>query len=185
MNKFWIDLLFLLGVQHSCALLDDGGVKAWGDASTGKLGKIPVNADFGDGSGEMGDYLPYVNLGTGAYADQISNGDEFSCVLLLDDTVKCWGSNGDGECGLGHTGTIGNAANEMGDYLQSVEFGDGVIPTFLASGIEASAIITSTDSIKLWGKGGDGKLGYGVDTDVGISANQVFNRENRVDLLEK
>ena len=52
------------GEMHSCARLDDGTVKCFGDNVAGQLG-LGDTADRGDLAGEMGDALPAVDLGTG------------------------------------------------------------------------------------------------------------------------
>ncbi len=46
-----------------------------------------------------------------------------SCVILDNDTVKCWGPNGNGQVGIGHANSVGNVANEMGEYLPVVNLG--------------------------------------------------------------
>jgi alpha-tubulin suppressor-like RCC1 family protein len=57
--------------NHMCAVLDNGQLKCWGTNTQGVLGQGHTNT-LGDGSGEMGDYLPAVNLGTGRSAVQVS-----------------------------------------------------------------------------------------------------------------
>ncbi len=49
------------GVNHSCALLDNDRVKCWGRNTVGQLGLEDGDAR-GDGPGEMGDNLPFVDL---------------------------------------------------------------------------------------------------------------------------
>lgn len=47
--------------------------------------------DGGANSGEMGDLLPEVDLGTGESAVAVSAGLSHTCAILGSGTVKCWG----------------------------------------------------------------------------------------------
>ena len=74
---------------HSCAIVDDGRVKCWGSNHSGQLGQ-GHNRDIGDNSGEMGDNLAYTNLGD-ERTKILSLGGSFSCAVLNNNKVKCWG----------------------------------------------------------------------------------------------
>ncbi|CAN0018909.1 unnamed protein product, partial [Laminaria digitata] len=52
------------GWDHTCAVLNDGGLKCWGLNTVGSLGLGDTRAR-GDDTGEMGDGLSAVSLGTG------------------------------------------------------------------------------------------------------------------------
>ena len=54
-----------LGEERSCALLDDGKMKCWGDYSFGQLGNGNIIEAIGDDNGEMGNYLLSVNMESG------------------------------------------------------------------------------------------------------------------------
>ena len=73
----------------SCAILDDGSVKCWGDGDLD--GTRDDGPNFGDQPGEMGDALPVLALGPGRRARQIALNYDVGCVLLDDGSVKCWG----------------------------------------------------------------------------------------------
>lgn len=49
------------GIEHTCAVLDDGRLRCWGKNDTGQLG-IGDTATRGDGAGELGDALPTVAI---------------------------------------------------------------------------------------------------------------------------
>jgi alpha-tubulin suppressor-like RCC1 family protein len=104
------------GTSFFCALLDNGSVKCWGHNPNGELGLGDTN-DRGDNSGEMGDSLPTVSLGSGRTAKGIYSGPSHTCAILDNDRVKCWGLNADGALGQGSTTTLGDGPGEMGDNL--------------------------------------------------------------------
>src|SRR4051794_39667426 len=84
------------GGEFSCALLDNGSGKGWGDNNAGQLG-VGDTADRGDQAGEMGDALPAVDLGTARTAISITAGGAFACAVLDTHAVKCWGNNDNGQ----------------------------------------------------------------------------------------
>lgn len=78
---------------HSCALRTDGTAACWGVTGHGELGNPDAG---GDGTAE----LPIPVLGLPA-ATQISAGLTFTCALLADTTVRCWGDDRLGQLGNG------------------------------------------------------------------------------------
>lgn len=108
------------GAFHSCALLDDGSVRCWGNGSSGQLGQGNT-LHLGDDPGELGDELPPIDLGSGRYAESIACGSFHACALLDDRTLKCWGWNDVGTLGLADDRPHGDEPGEMGDGLPAVE----------------------------------------------------------------
>ena len=106
-----------------CALLDDDRVKCWGANTVGSLGLGDTNAR-GDGPNEMGDALPYVELGTGRSVRALVARSQHTCVRLDDDGIKCWGANATGQLGHGDTSPSGDDPGEMGDALPYVDLGE-------------------------------------------------------------
>lgn len=109
-----------VGGDHNCALLDNATVKCWGDNFFGELGQESTG-DVGDNPGEMGDALIPINLGSGRTALQITSGEDHVCALLDNNSVKCWGYNGNGQLGLGNTNDIGDDPGEMGNSLPALQ----------------------------------------------------------------
>ena len=88
------------GWEHTCAILDNDKVKCWGNGVFGRLG-YDNDTPKGGNSREMGEDLLIVNLGTGRTAKALSAGNEHTCAILDNDTVKCWGRGDSGELGQG------------------------------------------------------------------------------------
>lgn len=75
---------------------------------------------MGSNSDDMGDNLPYVDLGTGVEAVSISSGTSSTCAALSGGGIKCWGGNSYGALGVGDTYNVGDEPEDMGDNLQEV-----------------------------------------------------------------
>ena len=110
------------GDNHTCALLENGGVKCWGSNSFGQLG-LGDTFDRGDQPAEMGFDLPFVDLGNNRRAIRIAAGATHSCALLDSGDVKCWGGNDVGQLGQEHVAITGDAPNELGNMLAPIDIG--------------------------------------------------------------
>ena len=95
---------------HGCAVVDGGKVKCWGQGSFGALGN-GAGDNLGDEPGEMGDKLPFVDLGAGRTALQVISAVWTSCAVLDDHSAKCWGWNGNGWLGQGDKNDRGERRN--------------------------------------------------------------------------
>ncbi|MPZ53706.1 MAG: hypothetical protein GEU79_13405, partial [Acidimicrobiia bacterium] len=83
---------------HSCALLSDGTAQCWGGNLDGQLG----NPAFPDGSPFPVEVRNPEDDGPLTGIDQLSAGTWHTCARI-DDTARCWGSNGWGKLGNGVT----------------------------------------------------------------------------------
>jgi cysteine-rich repeat protein len=148
------------GGSHTCALLDDGSVKCWGDNYFGQLGQGDTEVR-GDAPGEMGDALPPVSLGTGRTAKALAAAFRFTCALLDNNSIKCWGDNQAGQLGLGDTVSRGDNPDEMGDQLPAVALGTGRTAKSVSAQTTHTCAVLNDDSVKCWGENGYGNLGLG------------------------
>ena len=73
--------------QHTCAILSDKTVKCWGESSSRQIGGGTPSQDYVV-SGTRG-----TPLSQGETATHIAVGQDHSCAILSDKTVKCWGKN--------------------------------------------------------------------------------------------
>jgi alpha-tubulin suppressor-like RCC1 family protein len=79
------------GVDHSCAVLDDGSASCWGSDRVGQLGNDDAAVD---------QPTPVaVALPAGRRAVAISAGSYHSCAVLDDGSASCWGSDSLGQLG--------------------------------------------------------------------------------------
>jgi cysteine-rich repeat protein len=168
------------GVVSTCAIVADGRVKCWGKEKYGSLGLGILVDALGDEPGEMGDKLPYVDLGAGEIAIAINSSRLHTCAILKSDKLKCWGSNEYGALGLGELGHRGDAPGEMGDNLPAVDLGAGQIPIAVEPGTYHTCALLLGGSVKCWGTGYS--LGLGDTTDRGLEPNQMGDNLPAVDL---
>lgn len=147
------------GAYHTCALLTGGGVKCWGANASGQLG-VGDTVPRGNKPNQMGAALSTVNLGDGIAVSTLSAGGYFTCVLLMNESVKCWGDNSAGQLGLGDEEARGDDANEMGDQLPTVALGAGVAAESISCGYQ-HVCARLNGYVKCWGANSYGQLGLG------------------------
>ena len=81
-----------LGYSHSCARLENGKVKCWGSQSHGQLG---------DGVESGYALSPVEVVGLTDATELSSEGGGSTCAIVELGEIKCWGTNGSGELGIG------------------------------------------------------------------------------------
>ena len=176
--------------SHNCALFQSGRIKCWGDNSHGQLGYETDERSLGNESGEMGESLAFVNLGTDTYGNylraiDITTGSKHSCAILSNFRVKCWGYNAFGGLGLGHRKrAVGNDPGEMGDELPFVDLGrtpNGKhwgVKALSAGAAHTCAILgynerAAAKGVKCWGANNLGQLGLGHSNHRGRTSAQM------------
>jgi hypothetical protein len=111
--------------NHTCVVLDDGKAKCWGQNNVGQLGLGDID-NRGDDSGEMGNSLPAIFLGNDRTARAIVTSPRsdlgYTCALLDDASVKCWGENGYAQLGQGDQYNRGGTSVDMTN-LNAVDVG--------------------------------------------------------------
>lgn len=167
------------GYYHTCVVFTDNTLKCWGRNDTGQLGLGDKN-HRGDAPGELGNALSPVNLGVGQLAAGVSAGLGFTCALLVNGAVKCWGDNPFGQLGLGDTFDRGDDPGELGNALPPVALGDDAI-AISAGTLHACALLAS-GGVKCWGANFNGALGQGDTAHRGDSPGEMGQNLPPVDL---
>jgi alpha-tubulin suppressor-like RCC1 family protein len=146
------------GGYHTCALLDSGFVRCWGLNNHGQLG-YGTTDNVGDG--EPVSSYGYVNLG--GRATKLAAGTHHTCAVLTTGKVRCWGYNGHGQLGYGHTNTIGDTEA----VWTASDVGVGALAKDVVAGGYHTCALLTTGKVRCWGYNGHGELGYGNTTQIG------------------
>ena len=181
------------GRQHSCALLDSGMARCWGDNSFGQIGN--------NGWNDM--YLP-TDVVTLSNLESLSAGKEHSCAITESKRLHCWGRNhmgqlgddtqapsaapiligvdyhrveagGEHTCGVDLEGWVqcwgANHAGQLGDGSMDPRLSPDLhveltVPvSAIAVGDHHSCALTRGGSLRCWGANNRGQLGDGTTYD--------------------
>ncbi|MGB7587662.1 MAG: hypothetical protein WBM00_03025, partial [Solirubrobacterales bacterium] len=98
-------------------------------------------------------------------SERIDVGFSHTCAIAGDGTVRCWGENNFGGEGLlGYPGTpMATSPNSVGP----VDLGAGRTAVKIATGSDHTCAILDNGSVRCWGSGGSGQLGYGNTNAIG------------------
>ena len=146
------------GDFHTCAILDNGSLLCWGFGSGGQLGR-GTSSDVGDD--ETPASAGPVNLG-GHAVRAVSGGKGHTCAILDDGSARCWGFGADGRLGYGSEASITSAAS-----APSINLGPGRSAVAIAAGEAHSCAVLDNGSVRCWGFGGNGRLGYDAVASIG------------------
>lgn len=134
----------VVGNDFSCALLESGEIKCWGRNANGQ---------FGDGS-TTNSAVPVPAGGGMSGVVQLEAGSAYTCVLLENSEVKCWGSNSVGQLGLGNTTSISSPSGTAISGLQ------GTVK--IIAGASNTCALFENGAVKCWGMADSGALGDGT-----------------------
>lgn len=157
-----VDVVGLTDVQevaayayHTCARLATGDLRCWGANGYGRLG---------DGT-QAASNSPVAVVGLGGTAVTLAQGGafnifveeyggDFTCAVLTDGNVQCWGNNLSGQLGDGSGGErIGGAVRVSG-------LPDDI--TAIAVGGTHSCALSGAQQLYCWGSNDAGQLGDGT-----------------------
>jgi alpha-tubulin suppressor-like RCC1 family protein len=137
------------GGGHTCAILDDGSVRCWGWNDYGQLGDGTTTS--------RNTPTALSSWPSGRTAVAITAGGYHTCAILDDGSVRCWGSNSDGQLGDGTT-TSRNTPTALSSWPS------GRTAVAITAGGYHTCAILDDGSVRCWGYNSDGQLGDGTTT---------------------
>ena len=147
------------GWSHTCAILDNGSMKCWGNGESGKLGTGNTNGVLSPST------IGAIDLGAGRTAVGVAASDNFTCALLDNGTERCWGYNAYGQLGYGNTTTIGD--NETPGSVGPLDLGADREAVAITVGKYFACAKLDNGSIRCWGESFYGQTGHGNTTTIG------------------
>ena len=143
------------GAAHTCALLDTGAIRCWGDNAGGQLGLGHTQSVGDDETPAQAGDVP-----VGGLVDSVAAGLRHTCAVLTDGQLRCWGDDTLGPLGLSPQQTIGD--DELPLDAPPVDF-QGLAVEAVFAGPLASHTCARLDGgdLRCWGLGDRGQLGLG------------------------
>ncbi len=127
------------GVDHSCATTNMGNAMCWGNNQTTQLGPLATGLEQA---------VP-AQVAFGSPVRQMALGEDFSCALLENSVLRCWGGNSD---------KIINASSDA-VVAQPTALHPGVIFQEITAGRAHMCGLTDTFNLFCWGDNSANQLG--------------------------
>jgi alpha-tubulin suppressor-like RCC1 family protein len=156
------------GLNHGCAIVGSGAVKCWGFNAFGELGKgsvsLPTNTTTftntttttitTDTIAAFAAITNAVTVTGITNAVALSTGGAYSCALLADKTIKCWGNNSIGQLGDGSANANQSTPVAVQGLADAVSVSGSVVHTFA---------LRTGGALSCWGNNFRGQLGNGTE----------------------
>lgn len=147
-----------VGNRSACAVMYNGHVMCWGNASEGNLG-----------DGKTKESLTPIEVSSIRNAVQVSAGQNDGCALLATKHIDCWGANEIGELGNGSTAEKALSPVEVQGISSAVQ---------VAAGSDTTCALLEGGHVDCWGDNEAGELANttaGAKSDVPVEALGVSN----------
>ncbi|MCB1209409.1 MAG: choice-of-anchor D domain-containing protein [Verrucomicrobiales bacterium] len=145
-----------VGDTHTLAMTETGGVWTWGDQTSGKLGNGVVKPYSSSFSHVRVTPISITRRFAGARIVQIAAGAGHSLALDAEGNVWAWGSNYNGQLGLGST-----SSKSVPTKISITRF-DNQRVFGVACGAASSYAVTEAGAVWAWGRNDSGAVGDGT-----------------------
>lgn len=135
------------GLEHTCALRADGQVWCWGDNSRGQCGQ----------PAELAEVSTPTRVGSEPQRwTAVAAGGQHTCAIDATGRAFCWGSNTDGQLGIG-TPELGATVREPREVDANARF------RRIETGVEHTCALTEEDEVWCWGSASNRQNGAPLD----------------------
>jgi alpha-tubulin suppressor-like RCC1 family protein len=148
------------GHYHTCATLDTGQLRCWGESDHGQL----LQGSTSSVGKSAGPTSVLVDTG-GRQVLGLDAGGEHMCAIYSDRSLHCWGKSSLGQLGQGRTSAVGDDPGET--TAGAVPFGAGRTVRAVSAHSANSCAILDTGQVRCAGENLDGQLGQGNTSRVG------------------
>lgn len=155
-----------LSQNSTCVLFSNNKIKCFGRNNFGQLGQgISTGTFIGDSLSEMGNNLPYTDVGDIGIISKIHAMKNGFCTES-EDYIKCWGQNSYGELGVESSeAIIGDSPSEMGENLSPIKL--QVNHKKFATGANHACMLGVDNKLYCWGANHWGQLGLNHSNNMG------------------
>ncbi len=138
------------GLDQTCAITPCGALKCWGASGQGQHGYDFVSNRYAPGLAAV-----EVDGTQESRMRSVALGEWHICTISLDEKLRCWGLNREGQLGYGDT-----KARTKPEFLE-IALGVGRVAKQVVVGAWHTCALLDDKSAKCWGKNDRGQLGYG------------------------
>jgi len=151
---------------HVCIVSTMRKVMCWGSGAGYTLG-YGTSADVGTTSSNLPSEVGALSMN--GDVDVVVTGASHSCGRYTTGAIKCWGDNARGQLGYGTAiGTNGSLTLEPAALPPvPITTASGVTIAQVAAGNAHTCAVLSDGTLKCWGDGQFGALGFGQDQNIG------------------
>jgi alpha-tubulin suppressor-like RCC1 family protein len=139
------------GPRHTCAVLDSGLLRCWGEGNSLKLG---FDESFNLGDVRTPELEPPLDLGR--RVQQVAAGNSHTCALLDNGLVRCWGSHVVGQVGAPVSNSSPLPLSRAAAGIQL-----GGLATQIDARSDHTCAVLENRELVCWGDNSAGALGYG------------------------
>jgi alpha-tubulin suppressor-like RCC1 family protein len=146
------------GGRHVCAAATGGAVWCWGDDDRNQLGTAADGAAAVNVPGQAD---------TVTTARSVATGLEYSCAVLTDDTVSCWGRN--------HLAQLGRGSVTPASTAAPAAVSIGAPVSKVAAGKAFACALTTAGAVWCWGENTASQIGDATAGSPRLAPAQVSN----------